>query len=126
MIGFRLFLNHFERITNPKGELTSELCFTDHNLYAFSVWHITAYKIVTKLIPFYRAIFHTMGRGSAWLCLIIAPVASIIPRFIFKVFGQRFFPGDIQIAREAEKLGTLSDWEHSEIQMNQTHVDRRR
>ncbi|CAO2833067.1 unnamed protein product [Amaranthus hypochondriacus] len=79
---------------------------------------------VIPVLPGYWAIFHTLGRGSAWLCLIIAPVASIIPRFIFKVFGQRFFPGDIQIAREAEKLGTLSDWEHGDIQMNQLHGDR--
>ena len=28
MVGFRVFLNHFERIANLKGELTSELCFT--------------------------------------------------------------------------------------------------
>ena len=31
MVGFRLLLNHFERIVNPKAELTSELCFTGVN-----------------------------------------------------------------------------------------------
>ena len=30
MVDFRIFLNHFEQIANPKGELTSKLCFTAH------------------------------------------------------------------------------------------------
>ena len=29
MVCFRLVLNYFERIANPKGELASESCFTD-------------------------------------------------------------------------------------------------
>jgi hypothetical protein len=31
MVSFRLFLDHFERIKNPKGELISESCFTETN-----------------------------------------------------------------------------------------------
>ena len=34
MIDFSLFLNHFERIENPKVELTSELCFTGPRYHA--------------------------------------------------------------------------------------------
>ena len=33
MVDFRLFLNHFQRNPNLKGELTSELCFTDLNVW---------------------------------------------------------------------------------------------
>ena len=29
MVGFRLLLNHFERIATLKGEVTNELCFTE-------------------------------------------------------------------------------------------------
>ncbi|XP_021759697.1 phospholipid-transporting ATPase 1-like [Chenopodium quinoa] len=70
------------------------------------------------VLPGYWAMFYAMGKWSSWFCLLIVPVAGIIPRFVIKVFGQRFFPGDILIAREAEKFGTFSDWERG-IEMNQ-------
>lgn len=64
-----------------------------------------------------------MGRWSSWFCLLIVPVAGIVPRLVVKAFAQRFCPSDIQIAREAEKFGRLSDWERVEIEMNQLPVD---
>ena len=65
-----------------------------------------------------RAIFHAMGKWSFWLSLLIIPVAGLVPRFIVKVFSQYYFPSDVQIAREAEKFGTFSDWERGELEMN--------
>ena len=41
VVSFRLFLNHFERIANPKGEPTSELCFTGLNKHDISEVLIT-------------------------------------------------------------------------------------
>lgn len=76
------------------------------------------------VLPGYWAIFHAMGRWSSWFCLLIVPIASIIPRFVVKVFGQRFCPGNIQIAREAEKYGAFSDWEGG-IEMHQFPHPRR-
>ena len=37
MVSFRLFLNHFERITNSKGELRRKLCFTVH----YKLWDLS-------------------------------------------------------------------------------------
>ena len=33
MVGFRLYFDHFERIKNVKGKLTSELCNIAFSLY---------------------------------------------------------------------------------------------
>ncbi|KAH9606304.1 hypothetical protein KSS87_020637 [Heliosperma pusillum] len=76
---------------------------------------------VIPLLPGFWAIFHVMGRWSFWFCLIIVPVVGMIPRFVAKVFEQRFCPNDIQIAKEAEKFGTFSEWENAQIEMNQLH-----
>ncbi|KAJ8447209.1 hypothetical protein Cgig2_030440 [Carnegiea gigantea] len=70
------------------------------------------------ILPGFWAIFHVMGRWSFWLSLLIIAVAGLVPRFIVIVFSQYYFPSDVQIAREAEKFGTFSDWERGEIQMN--------
>ncbi|KMS95953.1 hypothetical protein BVRB_003610 [Beta vulgaris subsp. vulgaris] len=78
---------------------------------------------VIPVLPGFWAIFHAMGNLSTWLCLLIVPVVGLIPRFVVKVFSQRFCASDIQIAREAEKNGTFSDWEFGEIEMNQLPGD---
>lgn len=66
-----------------------------------------------------RAIFHLAGTGKFWLCLLGAPVGALIPRFVVKLLVQRYCPNDIQIAREAEKFGTLrEELEGTEIEMN--------
>ncbi|KAK9735052.1 hypothetical protein RND81_04G180700 [Saponaria officinalis] len=77
--------------------------------------------ILIDAIPFlpgFWAIFHVMGRWSFWFCLLIVPIAGMIPRFTAKVFEQRFCPNDVQIAKEAEKLGTFSGWENGETEMS--------
>ncbi|KAJ6727492.1 putative PHOSPHOLIPID-TRANSPORTING ATPASE [Salix purpurea] len=55
----------------------------------------------------YWAIFNIMGQGSFWVCLLGIITAALLPRFVVKVLYQHFTPDDIQIAREAEKLGSL-------------------
>lgn len=94
-------------------------------LYHFCHLPVTTHPNMTLNFEylFYRAIFHAMGNLSTWLCLLIVPVVGLIPRFVVKVFSQRFCASDIQIAREAEKNGTFSDWEFGEIEMNQLPGD---
>jgi len=67
-----------------------------------------------------------MGKLTFWLCLVAIPVAGLIPRFVVKVFGQYYCPSDVQIAKEAEKFGTFSDWESGEIEMNPLSDSRQR
>uniref|UniRef100_A0A6N2LPS5 Uncharacterized protein n=1 Tax=Salix viminalis TaxID=40686 RepID=A0A6N2LPS5_SALVM len=55
----------------------------------------------------YWAIFNIMGQGSFWVCLLGIIIAALLPRFVVKVMYQHFTPDDIQIAREAETLGSL-------------------
>ncbi|KAF8398072.1 hypothetical protein HHK36_016999 [Tetracentron sinense] len=55
-------------------------------------------------LPNYWAIFHIAKTGSFWLCLLAILVAAVVPRFTVKVFTQYISPGDVQIAREAEKF----------------------
>lgn len=45
-------------------------------------------------------------------------VGSVLPHFVVKVFIQYYRPSDIQIAREAEKLGNLREFRGLEIEMN--------
>ncbi|KAJ6317271.1 hypothetical protein OIU76_012919 [Salix suchowensis] len=59
------------------------------------------------MFPGYWAIFNIMGQGSFWVCLLGIITAALLPRFVVKVLYQHFTPDDIQIAREAEKLGSL-------------------
>ncbi|XP_028756392.1 phospholipid-transporting ATPase 1 [Neltuma alba] len=55
--------------------------------------------------PGYWAIFHSLGTGSFWLCLLGIIITALLPRFMVKYIHQYYFPDDIQISREAEKVG---------------------
>ncbi|XP_054815958.1 phospholipid-transporting ATPase 1-like [Prosopis cineraria] len=57
-------------------------------------------------LPGYWAIFHALGTGSFWLCLLGIIITALLPRFTVKYVHQYYFPDDIQISREAEKLGS--------------------
>lgn len=58
--------------------------------------------------PFYlllcRTIFHLAKSPTYWLTILLIIVVALLPRYLFKVVNQRFWPSDIQIAREAEVL----------------------
>uniref|UniRef100_A0A251TVY5 Putative P-type ATPase, subfamily IV n=1 Tax=Helianthus annuus TaxID=4232 RepID=A0A251TVY5_HELAN len=66
-----------------------------------------------------RAIFYLASSGLFWVCLVGILIASMIPRFIVKMFMQHCKPCDIQIAREAEKFRNSMEITRSgEIEMN--------
>ncbi|XP_052193706.1 phospholipid-transporting ATPase 1 [Diospyros lotus] len=73
---------------------------------------------VFPTLPGYWAIFHLVGDGLFWVCLLGIPVAALIPRFVVKIFVQYHRPSDTQIAREAEKFGNLRELGGAEIEMN--------
>ncbi|OIV95484.1 hypothetical protein TanjilG_23927 [Lupinus angustifolius] len=57
------------------------------------------------------AFFHAAGTGLFWLCLLGIVIAALLPRFTVKFIYQYYFPTDIQISREAEKIGFQRDAE---------------
>lgn len=65
-----------------------------------------------------RAFFHVAGTGLFWLCMLGSVVAGLLPRFVVKILIEYYRPSDIQIAREAEKFGTLREFESAEVEMN--------
>ncbi|KAK6118186.1 hypothetical protein DH2020_048087 [Rehmannia glutinosa] len=56
------------------------------------------------VFPNYGTIYHLVKSPAYWLSILLITVIGLLPRFIFKVFHQIFWPSDIQIAREAEIL----------------------
>ncbi|CAH1421748.1 unnamed protein product [Lactuca virosa] len=56
------------------------------------------------VLPGYWAIFNLARSGLFWICLFGIVIASMIPRFVVKMFMQHCKPSDTQIAREAEKF----------------------
>ncbi|KAG7027531.1 Phospholipid-transporting ATPase 1, partial [Cucurbita argyrosperma subsp. argyrosperma] len=57
------------------------------------------------VFPNYWTIFHLAKSPTYWLTILLIIVVGLLPRYLFKVVNQRFWPSDIQIAREAEVLG---------------------
>ncbi|KAL0544775.1 hypothetical protein IC582_019900 [Cucumis melo] len=56
------------------------------------------------VFPNYWTIFHLAKSPTYWLTILLIIVVALLPRYLFKVVNQRFWPSDIQIAREAEVL----------------------
>uniref|UniRef100_A0A5B6Z9V8 Phospholipid-transporting ATPase n=1 Tax=Davidia involucrata TaxID=16924 RepID=A0A5B6Z9V8_DAVIN len=56
------------------------------------------------IFPNYGTIFHLAKSPTYWLSILLITILALLPRFIFKVIHQAFWPSDIQIAREAEIL----------------------
>lgn len=61
------------------------------------------------VFPNYWTIYHLAKSPSYWLTILLIIVIGILPRFLFKVVRQTFWPSDIQIAREAEILKRWPD-----------------
>lgn len=72
---------------------------------------------LTKYV-FCRAFFHIADTRLFWVCLLGITVGALVPRFVLKVFVQYYRPNDIQIAREAEKLGNSRDSRDVQIEMH--------
>ncbi|GMP51510.1 hypothetical protein CsSME_00017708 [Camellia sinensis var. sinensis] len=76
-----------------------------------SVWGsiIITYACVVVLdsipiFPNYGTIYHLAKSPAYWLSVLLIIVLALLPRFIWKVIHQNFWPSDIQIAREAKIL----------------------
>ncbi|XP_077241181.1 phospholipid-transporting ATPase 1-like [Tasmannia lanceolata] len=66
----------------------------------------------------YWAIFHLASSGLFWANLLAILVTAMVPRFLVKVFNQHVRPGDVQIAREAEKFGNSTGYSALDVEMN--------
>ena len=82
MIGFRLFLNHFERIQKSQGELISELCFTEHenNNVQRSGWgeHTPFIWSITWSISAFAGVFFSRSVTSSTPSINPLPLTSPI------------------------------------------------
>uniref|UniRef100_A0A0D6QTP4 Phospholipid-transporting ATPase n=1 Tax=Araucaria cunninghamii TaxID=56994 RepID=A0A0D6QTP4_ARACU len=67
-------------------------------------------------LPNYGTIYHVLTWGSYWLNLILIICLALLPRFVVKIIKQRFWPSDIQIARELEIKGSSG---HSAVELSQ-------
>ncbi|KAF5953539.1 hypothetical protein HYC85_006395 [Camellia sinensis] len=56
------------------------------------------------IFPNYGTIYHLAKSPAYWLSVLLIIVLALLPRFIWKVIHQNFWPSDIQIAREAKIL----------------------
>ncbi|KAH7843878.1 hypothetical protein Vadar_021755 [Vaccinium darrowii] len=56
------------------------------------------------VFPNYGTIYHLAKSPAYWISILLIIVLALLPRFIFKVIHQTFWPSDIQISREAEIL----------------------
>ncbi|XP_050236999.1 phospholipid-transporting ATPase 1 [Mercurialis annua] len=65
----------------------------------------------------YWAIFEIAKTRLFWLCLLAIIIAALVPRFVVIVVHQYASPSDIQITREAEKIGEFGGVD-VEIEMN--------
>ncbi|MBA0737720.1 hypothetical protein Gogos_011171, partial [Gossypium gossypioides] len=66
-----------------------------------------ACMVVLDSIPVfsnYWTIYHLVKSPTYWLTILLIIIVALLPRFLFKVIHQIFWPSDIQIAREAEIL----------------------
>ncbi|XP_062166085.1 phospholipid-transporting ATPase 1-like isoform X1 [Alnus glutinosa] len=65
------------------------------------------------VFPNYWTIYHLANSPTYWLTILLIIVVALLPRFLFKVVHQIFWPSDIQIAREAEILRKHDGWGQS-------------
>lgn len=56
------------------------------------------------VFPNYWTIYHLAVSPTYWLTIVLIIIIALLPRFLCKVVYQMFWPSDIQIAREAEKM----------------------
>lgn len=56
------------------------------------------------VFPNYWTIYHLAVTPTYWLTITLIIIVALLPRFLCKVVYQMFWPSDIQIARESEKI----------------------
>ncbi|KAG5040057.1 hypothetical protein JHK82_012197 [Glycine max] len=68
-------------------------------------------------LPGYLAFFDAAGTGLFWLLLLGIIVTALLPYLVVKFVYQYYFPNDIQICREAEKIGYDRVVESGQVEM---------
>lgn len=70
------------------------------------VWFWTGiYTSFTSSAQFYKSAAEVYGNLNFWAYLMVAVIASLLPRFIFKTVQKFWFPLDVDIIREQVRLG---------------------
>ncbi|KHN44948.1 Phospholipid-transporting ATPase 1 [Glycine soja] len=68
-------------------------------------------------LPGYWAFFDAAGTGLFWLLLLGIIVTALLPHLVVKFVYQYYFPDDIQICREAEKIAYDRVVESGQVEM---------
>ncbi|KAL6710873.1 phospholipid transporting ATPase [Coniothyrium glycines] len=70
------------------------------------VWFWTGvYTSFTSSAQFYKSGAEVYGTLNFWAYILVATIACLLPRFIFKVVQKMYFPMDVDIIREQVKQG---------------------
>jgi phospholipid-translocating ATPase len=70
------------------------------------VWFWTGvYTSFTSSAQFYKSASEVYGNLNFWAYLLVAVIACLLPRFIFKYAQKTYFPLDVDIIREQVKQG---------------------
>lgn len=70
------------------------------------IWFWTGvYTSFTSSAQFYKAGAEVYGNLNFWAYILLATIACLIPRFIFKAVQKMYFPLDVDIIREQVKQG---------------------
>ncbi|XP_061374050.1 phospholipid-transporting ATPase 1-like [Gastrolobium bilobum] len=68
-------------------------------------------------LPGYWAFFDGASTGLFWLLLLGIVITALLPRLVIKFIHEYYFPNDIQISRESEKVGNERGIESGQIEM---------
>jgi phospholipid-translocating ATPase len=66
------------------------------------------YTSFTSSDQFYGAAKEVYGEATFWAVLVLVPVICLFPRFAIKSLQKVFFPYDVDIVREQERLGAFA------------------
>ena len=73
------------------------------------VWFWTGiYTSFTSSAQFYKSASEVYGNVNFWAYLLVAVIACLLPRFIFKVVQKMYFPLDVDIIREQVQQGKFN------------------
>ncbi|KAJ7285463.1 hypothetical protein O6H91_Y332300 [Diphasiastrum complanatum] len=71
-----------------------------------------------SFISHYWVIYHMIGTTVYWLDIMLVIILALLPRFCVKVLWHRFWPSDVELAREAELRGRLGRNTHSPVELS--------
>ncbi|KAL1338670.1 hypothetical protein HN51_033277 [Arachis hypogaea] len=94
----------------------------------FSIWGSIVATFISVMVidaiptfPGYWDFFNVASTGLFWLLLLGIIITALLPRFLVKFICQYYFPSDIQISKEAEKINgnqiQRENFERGQIEM---------